>query len=580
MDIDRLKILIVDDDEDDFIMTRDLLSEVENRTFDVEWAPLYDTALELISTESHDVYLFDYRLGARTGLDLLHEAISLGCKAPIILLTGQGDHEIDILAMKAGAMDYLQKDQINAPLLERSIRYALERKRTEDDIFRMAFYDNLTALPNRVLFQDRLEQALAQSERVQNMTAVMFLDVDNFKRINDTFGHYMGDQLLKGIANRLSNTLRKSDSVTRQSVEDVFARMGGDEFTVLLSEIKNTTDAAKVAQRILNILSQPFILGDHELFVSTSIGIAVYPHDGKDTDDLLKNADAAMYYAKEKGKNNYQYYKKSMNASALDRLTLENDLRKALEQEEFTLFYQPRLHIKTGEVVGMEALIRWNHPERGLVSPGEFIPLAEETGLILLMDEWVLKTACKQNKSWQEAGYPPKYISVNLSGQQFKHESLIRTMSKTLTASGLDPQYLELEITESAIMKNADSTLNVLNELKKMGVKLSMDDFGTGYSSFNYLKSFPLDIIKIDRSFIMDITEKNEVATIVKAIIAMAQSLRLSVVAEGVETDKQLSLLRELDCDEMQGYLISRPVHSGEIVKFFVENANEAGISS
>lgn len=571
---ENIKILLVDDDEDDYVMTRDLLSDVEAAAYEIDWVTSYDSAIDKINNGNHDVYLFDYRLGEHTGLDLIIDVIGRGSNIPIILLTGQGDHEVDVSAMKAGAMDYLVKGQINSFMLERAIRYAIERKRTEEQIFRMAFYDSLTNLPNRVLFLDRLKQAISHAERNQHMFAVMFLDIDNFKRINDTFGHHLGDELLKGCASRLTEVLRKSDSVTRLIMPDLFARLGGDEFTVLLTEIRDGSDAALVARRILKVLSQPFVLDNRELFISTSIGIAIYPNDGKDIDSLLKNADAAMYHAKEQGKNNYQYYLGDMNASALERLTLENDLRRAIEREDFILYYQPRMHISTGKISGVEALIRWIHPEKGLIPPDKFIPLAEETNLITYIDEWVLKNACRQGALWQKSGHTSFYLSVNISGTQFRHDTLLEIIAESLSGSGFNQENLELEITESAIMENASSTLAVLYKLKQMGINLSMDDFGTGYCSFSYLKSFPLDIIKIDRSFITDINKTEEDAAIVKAIISMSHNLKLTVIAEGVETEEQLSLLREMGCDEMQGYLLSKPLPADEIEAFLLKNSD------
>ncbi len=576
MNEERIKILLVDDDEEDYIITRDLLSEVGITKYDLEWVSSYDSALELIGQDSHDVCLFDYRLGEHTGLELLNRAVAAGCKAPIILMTGKGDHEVDMEAMKAGAADYLNKAEVTAHLLERSVRYAIEHKRAEERIIKMAYYDSLTSLPNRALFQDRLKQSLAHNERYQGNSAILFLDLDNFKRINDTLEHRIGDLLLKGVAERLSSYLRSADTVARQDINiltNTVARLGGDEFTVLLTEINSLQDAAKVAQRILNILSRPFQLEGHEVFVTASIGIAVFPHDGEDMNMLIKNADTAMYHAKDQGKNNFQFYKQSMNASAMERLNLENSLRKAIKREELLLHYQPRINIHTGRIVGTEALIRWNHPEKGLLFPAQFIQLAEETGLILPIGEWVLKTACKQNRSWQVAGFlnGRVAVSVNLSGHQFQQESLIKIVEKVLDDSSLDPQYLELEITESIIMKNADITIDMLNKLKSMGVKLSIDDFGTGYSSFSYLKRFPLDIVKIDRSFIKDITHNKEDIAIVNAIIAMAHTLKLIVVAEGVETEGQLSLLREMGCDEMQGYLMNAPLPQEDITQLLNE---------
>jgi diguanylate cyclase (GGDEF)-like protein len=575
MNKDKIKILLVDDDEDDYIVTKELLAEVEEREYELEWASSYKDALELIGSKQYDVFLFDYNLGAHSGLDLLREVINHDCTSPVVMLTGQGNNETDIEAMNAGAVDYLSKSEINSYLLDRSVRYAIKNKKAEDRILHMAYYDSLTNLPNRALFNDRLKQALAHGERNSSNLAVLFLDLDNFKRINDTFEHRAGDLLLQGISDRIIKCLRTSDTVSRpfqNSISNTVARLGGDEFTILLSEIESAESAAKVAQRVLTSITYPFLIEGHEVYISGSIGIAIYPLDGEDADHLLRNADTAMYHAKEQGKNNFQFYKQSMNASAFERLMMENSLRKAIEHQELLLYYQPRMELSTNRVVSTEALIRWQHPELGLFPPGKFIPLAEDTGLIIPIGEWVLNTACKQNWTWQQGGKSDTHmaVSLNISGEQFKHSSLIQVVEKVLHDSGLPPASLELEITETVIMKDAESTIKMLEKLKSMGVQLSMDDFGTGYSSFNYLKKFPLDIVKIDRSFVQDVTKNKEDATIVKAMIAMAHSLNLRVVAEGVETGEQLQFLRENGCDEMQGYLLSPPVPVDEVTNFFL----------
>jgi diguanylate cyclase (GGDEF)-like protein len=568
-----VKVLLVDDDQDDYIITRDLLSEVEGETYSLEWASNYDQAMKLINKNCHDVYLFDYRLGERSGLDLLRETIATGCNAPIILLTGQGDHELDMRAMEAGAADYLAKGEITKNILDRSIRYSIRQKKSEDRILRMAYYDSLTDLPNRLLFHDRLKQALNHAERYKSRLSILFLDLDNFKRINDTLEHRIGDLLLKGFAGRLLNYVRTSDTVSRLGTNEpinTIARLGGDEFTILLVEVSAANDISKIAQRVLKILAQPFALDGHEVFITGSIGIAIYPDDGTDADSLLKNADIAMYHAKEQGKNNFQFYNQSMNATAYERLSLENNLRRAMDREDFVLYYQPRMEIRTGEIVGTEALVRWDNPDKGMLQPADFIPLAEETGLIVPMGEWILDAACKQNKTWQQEGssLARVAVSVNLSGKQFKQTSLLEVVENVLVNTELDPNCLELELTESVLMDDEEKTLNMLHRLKRMGVVLSIDDFGTGYSSFSYLKLFPIDILKIDRSFIKDATTSTDDATIVEAIIAMAHSLNLRVVAEGVETEEQLAFLREIDCDEAQGFWLCPPLQPDEVLKF------------
>jgi diguanylate cyclase (GGDEF)-like protein len=571
------RILLIDDDEDDYILTRDLFGDVGKDMYKLDWAGSFEEGLDAINQNSHDVCLLDYKLGKRSGLELLQEAVTDGCNVPVILLTGQDVEELDIQAIKSGAVDFLNKKQINAQVLERSVRYAIERRRSEERILRMAFYDSLTHLPNRALFHDRIKQMVAHALRTKEIFAVLFLDLDNFKRINDTFDHRIGDLLLKGVADRLVRYVRLSDTVSRREKKGMpytVARLGGDEFILLLSDVHTLRDVAKVSQRILTILNEQFMLEGNEVYITTSIGISVYPENGKDTDTLLKNADIAMYHAKDMGKNNFQFYEQTMNESAFEKLNMENSLRKAIERNEFILHYQPRMDLRSEKIVSTEALIRWEHPEKGLIYPSEFIPIAEETGIILQIGEWVLKSACKQCKVWRksDASQARVSVSLNLSGKQFSEESLVEVVARILKDYQLDPHDLELEITESVIMKNAESTVAILNKLKTMGVQLSMDDFGTGYSSFNYLKRFPLDNVKIDRSFIRDIANTKEDAAIVKAIIAMAHSLKLKVVAEGVETDQQLEFLREQGCDEIQGFLLSVPLPDEETLLFLKKN--------
>jgi diguanylate cyclase (GGDEF)-like protein/PAS domain S-box-containing protein len=429
------------------------------------------------------------------------------------------------------------------------------RKLAEERLNYLANHDALTGLPNRILFMERLALALAHAHRNRKMAAVMFFDLDRFKIVNDTLGHAAGDELLQEVARRVSCCLREDDTVARQ---------GGDEFTVILEGLGNERDVAPVAQKIIDALAKPIDLGGQEVFVTASIGISVYPNDGPDAQTLVKNADAAMYRAKDLGKNNYQFFKADMNTRAFERLTLENNLRRALERNEFELHYQPQVDLATGQVVGAEALIRWRHPELGLVSPDRFIPIAEETGMILPIGEWVLRTACVQNKAWQDAGLPHLHVAVNLSGRQFKQKNLIAMIELILAETGLDAEHLELEITESVIMDQAAETIAAIGDMRMLGLRLSIDDFGTGYSSLSYLKRFPIDNLKIDRSFVRDITTDQDDAAIVKAVIALAHSLKLMVIAEGVETAAQFDFLREQGCDEIQGYYFSRPLEAAD----------------
>lgn len=461
--------------------------------------------------------------------------------------------------------------------VEGAIYDITDRKLAQEKIVHMAFHDDLTGLPNRHLLKDRLNQAIKAAKHYDRFVATLFLDVDNFKRINDTLGHDSGDMLLRSIAERLQDYVRQSDTIARsvnEEIESTVARLGGDEFTVLLSEINTIQNAAKVAQRIFDIMSHPFMIDNHEVFITTSIGISVYPYDGIDAETLLKNADTAMYYAKEQGKNNFQFYAQHMNIAACKRFEMENRLRKALDNKEFHLYYQPQLDIRSGSVIGVEALIRWIDLQNNIVLPGTFIPLAEETGLIVPIGEWILRTACSQNKVWQDAGFPPMYVSVNISSVQFRQPSFIRTVDTVLQDTGLDPHYLELELTETILMETTETAIQTLEELKSMGVRISIDDFGTGYSSLSYLKRFPIDTLKIDRSFVRDVTSDPDDKAIINAIIALARSLNLKVIAEGVETIQQLVCLHEQGSDGMQGFLFSPPLPIDSLTQLLKEGKN------
>ncbi|MDT5120573.1 MAG: hypothetical protein QOC96_55 [Acidobacteriota bacterium] len=426
-----------------------------------------------------------------------------------------------------------------------------ERKQAEARIHYLAYHDTLTGLPNRVSFEERLTEAISRVESSQHPLAVLFLSLDRFKKFNDTLGHIVGDQLLHHVAERLSASMREGDTL---------ARFASDEFAFVLTHTQSSDDVAEMAHKFQSLLEASFAIDEQELYVTASVGIGLYPHDGVDAQSLLKNAGAALYRAKQQGGNNFQFYTADMNERALKRLALENSLRSALERKEFAVYYQPQVNINTGRVVGMEALVRWRHPELGLVSPSEFIPLAEDTGLIAPIGEWVLRTACAQTKAWLDCGFAPLHIAVNLSPRQFQQPDLLSMIERHLKETGLDPRYLELEVTESSVMKNPESAISTLRELKAMGIKISIDDFGSGYSSLSYLKHLPIDVLKIDQSFVADMTTDPKDAAIVMATIQLAHSLQLKVTAEGVETDEQLRFLRLLRCDEMQGYLFCRPL--------------------
>ena len=445
-----------------------------------------------------------------------------------------------------------------------------ERKKAEEQLRYLAYHDSLTGLPNRAFFKELLGRTIEYAKRYSQKFAIVYVDLDEFERICDTLGHAAGDRLLQAFSRRLVGTIRNSDDVARMSgkaVEDI-ARTGEDEFAVLLRGLSSLQDAGRVADRILAGLLEPFSLDDREIFLTASIGISAYPNDGQDADGLMGNAVSAMYSAKRNGKNNYQYYAKSMNDAALKRLTMENDLHKALEKNEFLIYYQPKIDLKTGKTAGMEALLRWRHPETGLTMPSEFIPLAEASGLIVPIGKLVLQEACLQNKKWQDAGLKSLSVAVNISGRQFDQKDLTGVIFKALNDTGLHPQYLEIEITEGTIMKDPEGAIRVLDELKAAGVKITVDDFGTGYSSLNYLRKLPLDALKIDISFTRNMFSNPNDEVIVKTIIAMAHSLNLKVIAEGVENKRQLDFFREHECDAIQGFFFSRPLPAEEFVNF------------
>ncbi|MCY9667043.1 EAL domain-containing protein [Paenibacillus alginolyticus] len=435
-----------------------------------------------------------------------------------------------------------------------------ERKLSEENLKYLAHYDVLTGLPNRFLFHDRLSHAIAQANRQGHWAALMFIDLDHFKLINDTLGHAVGDQLLQNASKRLESCVRTSDTVSR---------LGGDEFTVILPHIDETEDALLVAQKILEELALPFLIAEQELFITASIGISIYPFNGADSETLIKQADSAMYRAKEQS-NNYQLYTSNMNATFYRKMKLENGLRKAMEKDQLRIVYQPQMDIRTGQINGIEALLRWQHPEMGMVSPNEFIQIVEENGQIVEIGEWVLRKVCEQNKAWQSAGYPPLKCAINLSPRQFKNKNLIETVKQILKETELDPSYLCFEITENISIHQIESVLTVLHDFKEIGLELAIDDFGKGHSALSYLKKYPIDTLKIDKCFVQGIEMDRGNASIAKAMIDMAHGLGLRVIAEGVETEDQLAFLKDLHCDSIQGYWLSRPLPPEGIESFFI----------
>lgn len=452
---------------------------------------------------------------------------------------------------------------ISSPIIEdgkvtavvTAFRDTTERKRLEEKVRHQAYYDFVTDLPNKMLFLHELSHALTHARRNRKALAVLFLDLDHFKKINDSFGHAVGDELLKCVAGKLKSCIRADDTV---------ARIGGDEFSILLPEIAHANDAGRVAGKIISRLRKPLIVDGHEFHITTSIGISIYPEDGDYADTLVKNADIAMYHAKEQGRKNYQFYNPVMNINSSERIAMENQLYQTLERGELSVYYQPIVSIEKRRLFCSEALVRWRHPELGLLGPSRFIPLAEETGFIIPIGEWVLRTACAQNKEWQESGYPPFRMTVNLSAHQFQDSDLVEKTSRILSETGLNPEFLELEITEGTAMRDVEHTIPIITRLTDMGIRFAIDDFGIGYSSLSYLKKLPIQTLKIDKSFIRGITADPGDKAIVNAVITMAHSLNLNVVAEGVETEGQVSFLQLRHCDGMQGYLVSRPLPADE----------------
>lgn len=532
--------------------TYDLISEIDTKGRYLYVSPNYKDVLgyepaDLLGKQVTDFIWQEDRAAVLDSLGKLLEHFDPG-------------HLIYRVAAKNGEFCWLESTGKNYSTADGENRIVFvsrsiyERQHLEEMIRYQAFHDPVTGLPNRMLFKDRLSLAIAHAKRYNQVLAVLYLDLDRFKQINDTLGHDLGDKLLKCVAERLTVCVREEDTV---------ARLGGDEFTLLLPDIERGENAAVVAQKILEAIRQPFKIDGYELFITTSIGIVLHPNDGADTETLLKNADMAMYLAKEAGKNSYKLYNSSMNAKAFERLSLENSLRRALSLNEFVLYFQPKVNIDTKLIVGVEALVRWQHPRLGLVFPDQFIPLAEETGLIVPIGEWILQAACAQNKKWQESGLPPIRVAVNLSPRQFQLQNLVATVSRILTETGLEPCWLELEITESLAMQHAEYTVKMLEDLKNMGVVLTIDDFGSSLSHV-CLGRFPVSKLKIERYFVSEIGSNRNHEAIAATILFLGKSLNLGVAAEGVETDRQLDFLRQHNCSEMQGFLFGRPVPAAE----------------
>jgi PAS domain S-box-containing protein len=523
------------------------------------------TEEELVGSAAISHFAPDSRNDVAEKLQLLHTDSRGSTEFDATIINASGDG----IPIACGAAPFSKENRVAGFVI--SAEDITLRKEAEDRIRHLAYFDNLTGLPNRMLFHDRLACTLSYAARYSNLAAVIFIDLDNFKLVNDTLGHRVGDLLLQEVALRLQNCTRKTDVLCHYGddpPQEMVARLGGDEFTILLTKIRQSEDAVRVVQRIFTAVNEPFRLDGHELYVTMSIGISIYPTDGTDMETLLRHADTAMYHAKSLGRNTYQFYRPSMNESAMARLQLESSLYRALEHEEFELYYQPQRTLRDNRITSMEALIRWNNPDLGMLYPEQFIPIAEETGIITPITDWVLQAACRQNRQWHERGFSDMRVSVNISAHLFKNDKLPGMVERALETAALPSRYLELEITESVMLHNMDHVTRQLQLLKAMGVFISIDDFGTGYSSFNYLKLLPIDSVKIDRSFIHDLLVSSENMAIIKAIIAAAHTLELTVVAEGMESPEQLTLLERHGCDQGQGHLVSRPVPAASATAF------------
>lgn len=563
-----MRVLIA---EDDPVSRRVLQSTLLKMGYEVEVACDGKEAWEALQGEDAPrLAVLDWMMPYMDGPSICRELRNRnsGPYVYTILLTAKAQRDDMISGLESGADDYLVKPFDSSELTvrlragKRVLDLQAELISAREAVRAQAVRDPLTGLPNRLLFADRLSTRLCQAERSKQTVGVMFLDLDHFKVINDSLGHNVGDHLLKEVACRLQSCLRDGDTL---------ARMGGDEFTIILGSSLKPEDPSVVASRLLASLSEPFIIEGRELFVTGSVGISEFPRDGSDVETLVRNADAAMYRAKEQGRNAYRWFTEELSERAMERVSVESALRRALKRNEFALHYQMRVDLQTGLAPGVEALIRWNHPEMGMLSPADFIPVAEEINLMGPISEWVIESACKQNKAWQDAGFLRMDVAVNISPRLLTQIDLVGCVKTALSHSGLEPRYLTLELTETAVMQNTSNALQVMADLKGVGINLCIDDFGTGYSSLSLLKRLPIDALKIDASFVRHVTTSKDDRSIATAIVAMAHTMNLKVVAEGVETVDQLRLLKDLGCDEIQGYFISRPVPPDELVHLLAE---------
>jgi diguanylate cyclase (GGDEF)-like protein len=557
--LSSMKLLLVEDNFDDADFLAASLRRHRVQDLALSHVGTLRDAVARLQAERFDVVLLDLHLPDGSGLECIDTIQEAESGTPIVVLSGRDDEKFALSILNRGVQDYLVKWEGEARTILRSIRYAVERKRSEMRLNYLAQYDPLTAIPNRQYFNDQLERATARARREGTKVALFFLDLDQFKVINDTLGHNAGDKLLREMAGRLRESIRAGD---------VLARLGGDEFAVLLEGLSGALEAELVARSILEVVAEPFQVDGREVKVTTSIGISVYPNDNNDTGTLLKNADIAMYQAKEKGRNNFKFFTERMHDDLVAYHELERDIREAISTESFRLVFQPKVNLITRKLQGLEALLRWQHPDRGKVSPMEFIPVAEQSGHIVPLGNWVFNEVCRTINRWKARGLPVVPVAINVSARQFQQPDFYRRVANTLSRHAIDPALIEIELTEGLLMEDTASVQRSLQQLKDIGVRISIDDFGTGHSCLNYLRRFPIDVLKIDKSFVHDVDHTDDSAIIIDAIISLARSLQLDTVAEGVETREQLNFLVDRGCQVAQGFLFGQPMQARDVLPF------------
>jgi diguanylate cyclase (GGDEF)-like protein len=553
-----LRILLVEDDSSDAEFLRTCLRRRKADLSGLEHVSSMNDAVHLLQDKKFDIVLLDLNLPDSTGQESVHRIQNADPAVPIVVLSGEGNEDFAIEILNRGVQDYLVKWEGDGRTILRAIRYAIERKRAEERLSFLAQYDPLTEIPNRRYFQDQLERASTRARRSKKKIGILFFDLDRFKAVNDTLGHQTGDQLLGLVVERLKSCIRNGD---------LLARLGGDEFAVMLEDIDGPLALETAAKNLMRAFEKPFEIGSRQVSITTSVGITIFPNDTNDPMALLNNADMAMYRAKDCGRNNFNFFTQKLHEEILEYHQLENDLKRALENHEFELAYQPQICLADGKVHALEALLRWHHPQRGLLRPGEFINVAAESGFIVPIGLWVLERACRQLREWHATGLPLFRMSVNIDPANFYQPEFHQQVETTLARHGIPASLIEIELTEGSLMENTDRVQDALRKLKEIGVRLAIDDFGTGHSCLNYLRQFPIDVLKIDRSFVADLGHSEHGTAICGLVLSIARSLNLAVVAEGVETETQLEFLKRKGCDLVQGAYFSMPVAAEELPK-------------